>query len=128
APPPSKPVLASIPTACGTSIKVTINGTSTNHSEFFDPGTGYTKRLKVSVSGPAAVTVASVTFVNPTQVTANLTFTASGSYTLKVTNADGQSATSSAFTVSCPAIAIGAPPVSSATDKVISGSGEVSKT
>jgi hypothetical protein len=128
APPPSKPVLASIPTACGTSIKVTINGTSTNHSEFFDPGTGYTKRLKVSVSGPAAVTVASVTFVNPTQVTANLTFTASGSYTLKVTNPDGQSATSSAFTVSCPAIAIGAPAVSSATDKAIPGSAEVSKT
>jgi len=123
APPPSKPVLASIPTSCGTSTKVTINGTSTNHSEFFDPGTGYTKRLTVSVSGPAAVSVASVAFINPTQVTAFLTFTTSGTYTLKITNPDGQSATSSAFTVNCPAIAISAQAVSS-----ISGAGDVTKT
>src|SRR5438045_4373593 len=37
APPPATPALASIP-ACGATTTITINGTSTNNSEFFDPG------------------------------------------------------------------------------------------
>ncbi len=94
APAPATPSLASVPT-CGTSA-VTINGTSVNNSEFFDPGTGYTSHLNVTVSGPSTITVSNVAFVNPTQITA--TFGASllntGTYTLTVTNPDGQSRSS----------------------------------
>jgi len=99
APRPATPTLAAIP-SCGTAT-VTINGTSSNHSEFFDPGAGYSKRLRVTVTGPAAVTVSNVIFVNPTKLTANLTFTTGGSYTLIVINPDGQFTKSAPFTVSC---------------------------
>ena len=90
APPPAKPSLASTP-ACGTST-VTVNGTSTNHSEFFEPGSSYTKHLTVSVSGPSNVTVTNVTFVSPIQITAtfNLTGAVIGTYKVYVTNPDGQ--------------------------------------
>lgn len=105
APPPSTPVLAAIP-ACGTTSTVTINGTSVNSSEFFDPGSdaggpGFS-HLNVIVSGSPAITVSNIVFVSPTQVQANLSVpaNASGTYTLTVTNPDGQSA-SSTFNLNC---------------------------
>lgn len=90
APPPAHPSLASTP-PCGTS-SVTIYGTSTNHSEFFEPGISYSKHLAVNVSGPSVITVSNVVFVSPTQITAtfNLSGAVAGSYKVYVTNPDGQ--------------------------------------
>ncbi len=97
APAPASPSLAATP-PCGIST-VTINGSSVNNSGFFDPGTdaggpGF-NRLQVTVSGPSVVTVSSVTFVNPLQITASFNIpsgAASGTYTVTVTNPDGQTA------------------------------------
>ena len=106
APPPATPVLSATP-ACGSTTAITINGTSVNNSEFFDPGAdaggpGFT-RLKVDVSGPSAITISNVVFVNPTQVTASFTVPAnavSGTYTVTVTNPDGQTSTTT-FNLNC---------------------------
>jgi hypothetical protein len=110
APPPTTPVLTSTPT-CGAITTITINGTSTNNSEFFDPGAdaggpGF-NRLKVDASGPSPITVTNVVFVNPTQITANFNVPANavtGTYTVTVTNPDSQTSTTT-FALSC------APPV-----------------
>ena len=105
APPPAKPSLASTPT-CGTST-ITINGTSTNHSEFFEPGSSYTKHIKVSVTGPSTVTVSNIVFIKPTQITAVFKIAggaSAGTYTVTVTNPDGQKATTTFNLVNtCPA-------------------------
>ena len=61
----------------------------------FDPGAGYPDRLSASVSG-TGVTVNSITYVSPTQVSISLSATAAaatGSRTITVTNPDGQTAT-----------------------------------
>ena len=91
APAPATPTLASI-NNCATGT-ITINGTSTNNSEFFDPGTGYSNRLNLKVTGPSTVAVSNITFVNPTQITAsfNTTGAVAGTYTLTVINPDAQS-------------------------------------
>lgn len=102
APPPATPALAAV-VACGTST-VTINGTSTNNSEFFDPGPGYQNRLQVTVTGGSPVSVTNIVFVNPTQITAtfNTTGASSGSYTVNIINPDGQSAsTTFSLTSNC---------------------------
>ena len=105
APPPATPVIdgTTLPT-CGTTTTVTINGTSTNHSEFFDPGAGYTKRITISVNGPSGVTVANVIFVNPLQIKADFTVPANasnGTTIVTITNPDGQSATTSFTLTGC---------------------------
>ncbi len=110
APAPATPSVGNITSTCGVSTTVTITGTSTNNSEFFDPGTGYAKHIGVSV-GPGTATVGAITFINPTQIAADITFTASGNYTVTVTNPDGQSATSSTFSVTCNAPVTNAAPV-----------------
>ncbi|MBA2248804.1 MAG: fibronectin type III domain-containing protein [Chitinophagaceae bacterium] len=114
APLPATPALAAIP-ACGATTNVTINGTSTLNSEFFDPGAdaggpGF-NHLTVTVSGPSAVTVSNVVFVNPLQLTANFTVpagAASGTYTVTVTNPDGQTS-STTFDLNCTPAACGNP-------------------
>ena len=80
---------------------VTITGTSVGGSEFFDPGPdsggpGFANRISATVSG-SGVTVNNVTFTDPTHITVNLTISssASGSYSVTVTNPDGQQATGS---------------------------------
>ncbi|HUS00991.1 MAG TPA: fibronectin type III domain-containing protein, partial [Chitinophagaceae bacterium] len=105
APPPATPVLASIP-ACGSTTTVTINGTSINMSEFFDPGPGYDKHINVSVSGASTIGVSNIVFVNPTQITAQFNVPAdavSGTYTLTVTNPDGQTSTTTFSLICVPA-------------------------
>jgi hypothetical protein len=98
APPPATPASASSNVAAGqTSTSVTITGTSTSGSGFFDPGTGFTKRIAATVGG--GVTVNSVTYVDPTHVTLELNTTAasSGGQDVTITNPDGQSASGSAI-------------------------------
>jgi hypothetical protein len=78
-------------------INVTVNGTSTNGSGFFDPGNdpggpGFQNHISASIPG---VTVNSVTFNSPTEVTLNITIgnVTAGSYNITITNPDGQSST-----------------------------------
>jgi len=73
---------------------VTVEGTSDNHSGFFDPGSdaggpGY-NRLAVKSSG--GITVANVKFESPTKITFTLNTNKrpAGKYTLIITNPDGQ--------------------------------------
>jgi len=95
APPPATPVSASPPSVANnqSGVAMTITGTSTSGSGFFDPGSGFANRIAASVTG--GVTVNSVTYTSPTSITLNLNTTgvAPGSYNLTVTNPDGQSAT-----------------------------------
>ena len=110
APLPATPVLASVP-ACGTTTTVTINGTSTNLSEFFDPGPGYDKHINVSVTGASNIAVSNIVFINPTQITADFTVPSdavSGTYSLTVTNPDGQTS-STTFSLSCAPATCAAP-------------------
>jgi len=101
APPP--PPTASLNTlssvGCATSVNVSIVASSTpNCSGFFDPGTdaggpGYANHLSASASG--GITVNSATFVDATHVTLNLNTSSAtnGTYTLTITNPDGQTTT-----------------------------------
>src|SRR4029077_2428755 len=94
APAPATPSSASSTVATGLpSISVTITGTSSSGSGFFDPGTGFAKRIGASVTG--GVTVNSVTYVDPTHVTLDLNTTGAGNgnQNVTITNPDGQSAT-----------------------------------
>ncbi|HKW30065.1 MAG TPA: putative Ig domain-containing protein, partial [Verrucomicrobiae bacterium] len=64
---------------------------------FFDPGTSFPNHISASVNG-GGVTVNSVTYNNPTNITATLTIAANaapGARTITVINPDSQSATSS---------------------------------
>ncbi len=99
APPPATPSLATKP--CYGTTTVTINGTSTNNSEFLDPGSDAPlpavqySHVRVFVS-PNNITVSNVKFVDPTHITADFTIPsgtiASTQYTVTVTNPDGQTA------------------------------------
>jgi len=94
APAPATPSSASSSVATGlSSVSVTITGTSSSGSGFFDPGTGFAKRIGASVTG--GVTVNSVTYVDSTHVTLDLNTSAAsaGSQNVTITNPDGQSAT-----------------------------------
>src|SRR5207248_5086298 len=66
APPPATLVSVnpSIVNTGAASLNITVTGSSSGGSGFFDPGPGYANRLTASVSG--GVIVNSVTFVNPT--------------------------------------------------------------
>jgi len=108
APQPPTPILTSTP-SCGTAT-ITISGISTNNSEFFDPGNdaggpGF-NRLQVFISGPGLMPITNVTFINPTQITASVTVSSTanaGTYTLTVTNPDGQSSsTAFVYAGGCP--------------------------
>jgi hypothetical protein len=95
APPPPAVLTASPPTVApgSASVNVTITGASSGGSAFFDPGTGFAHRLTASVSG--GVTVNSVTYLGPNQVTLNLNTTAAviGKSDVTITNPDGQTTT-----------------------------------
>ena len=93
APPPATPVRATPSTVKRqtTPINVTITGTSSGGSAFYDPGSGFECRLKAVVSG--GVRVNSVRYVNPTTVVLNITTSAAtvGLKTVTITNPDCQS-------------------------------------
>ena len=96
APPPATPAScspASIVTG-QTSVSVTLTGTQVSGSGFYDPGSGFANRFAAAVSG--GVTVASVTYNNPTSVTLvlNTAAASTGAKTITVTNPDGQALTS----------------------------------
>lgn len=93
APPPAT-VSSLTPNALnqGATSNITVNGTSTNSSGWFDTEAGM-NRLQAAFSG-TGVTVNSVTFTNPTQITLNVTVAAgatTGARNLTITNPDGQS-------------------------------------
>jgi hypothetical protein len=94
APLPATPTSASSSVAAGqSSATVTITGTSASGSGFFDPGAGFAKRIRATVTG--GVTVNSVTYIDPTHVTLDLNTTAASnsSQNVTITNPDGQNAT-----------------------------------
>jgi hypothetical protein len=73
-------------------VSLTVTGTG-----LFDPGATYPNHLTATFSG-SGITVNSVTFVNPTQATVNISVAgnaAAGPRTLTMTNPDGQSASTS---------------------------------
>jgi hypothetical protein len=97
APPPATPVTASpssIPKGVP-SVSISITGGSASGSAFFDPGAGFPSRLAASVNG--GVTVNSVTFVDPTHVTLNVSTVGAtaGARDVSVINPDGQQSTGS---------------------------------
>lgn len=83
-------------TAGATNASVIVNGTSANGSGFFDPGATFTNHITATISG-TGVTVNSVVYNSPTQITLNVTIAsgaAAGQRTLTVTNPDGQAVVS----------------------------------
>ncbi|HMQ69594.1 MAG TPA: hypothetical protein PKA90_11705 [Ignavibacteria bacterium] len=100
APPPATPSASDITNiAAGqSSVNIVITGTSVSGSEFFDPGAdaggpGYANHIAASISG--SVTVNSISFDSPTQVTLNISTVGSpvGSKNITITNPDGQQTT-----------------------------------
>jgi hypothetical protein len=97
APPPASPSSATPSTVAGglASAMVTITGTSSSGSGFFDPGIGYPNRIQASISG-GDVTVNAITYNGPTSVTLDIS-TVGAAFTprtVTITNPDGQAATS----------------------------------
>jgi hypothetical protein len=99
APPPATPSSSNITNIITglPSVNIVITGTSVSGSEFFDPGAdaggpGFANRISASIPG---VTVNSVTFNSPTQVTLNISTVGAtvGLKNITVTNPDGQFAT-----------------------------------
>jgi hypothetical protein len=101
APPPATPAVAG-PTSVATgepSVNVTITGTKVSGSGFYDPGSnlggGAVPFSHIHASVTGGVTVNSVTFNSPTQITLNLSTVgaAAGAQSVTVTNPDGQART-----------------------------------
>jgi hypothetical protein len=92
----------------GDTLNITVTGTSSAGTAFYDPGTGFPNRLAASLG--AGITVNSVTFTNGTSITLNVTVAggaAAGARTLTVTNPDGQvSSLANAFTVNSGSITL----------------------
>lgn len=103
APPPAA-IATLVPNAIdqGQTLNITVNGTSSAGSGFFDPDSSYPNHIAALFSG-SGVTVNSINFVSPTQIVLNVTASssaASGARDLTVTNPDGQSTVkTSALTV-----------------------------
>lgn len=101
APPPATPSStspSSIP--IGSSVAVTLTGTSSSGSGFFDPGSGFVNRIGVAIDG--GVVVNSVTYVNPTTLTLNVNTTGAvfnSTRLVTVTNPDGQISSATIFAV-----------------------------
>jgi hypothetical protein len=111
APPPATPSSVVTGEAVTTQVPqgrpayfVTINGTAISGSGFYDPGANLAppalpfNHLNVTINGVGAPTVnaGSITFLSPTQlrIRINTVGAAMGSYTITVTNPDGQAVTS----------------------------------
>lgn len=105
APPPATPTSPGT-IGCGTLLAgirttaVTLNGTSSSNSGFYDPGTGYSNRLAVTTTGSGA-SISSLVFNSPTQLQFNVVWPvalAGTTQTLTITNPDCQS-TSTTYTL-----------------------------
>ncbi len=116
APPPATPVSCSPSSVAqgATNVNVVVTGSSISGSGFFDPFAYYTNHISAVVAG-TGVTVNSITYNSPTQVTLNVTVSgsaATGARVVTVNNPDGQSAASAGgiLTVTsggqCPTITI----------------------
>jgi hypothetical protein len=101
APPPATPVNISPPTVpIRASIDVTLTGTQSDGSGFYDPGPGFLNRLSVSISGGVAVNA--VTYINPTTLTLNVNTTGAvqnSTQTVTVINPDGQTSSAAMFII-----------------------------
>ena len=95
APPPASVVSLSPNTVAqnASNVAITVSGSSSNGSGFFDPGAGFARRLAASLSG-SGITVTGVNFISPTSLglTVSAAGAALGARTLTVTNPDGQTA------------------------------------
>ena len=115
APPPASPA-SCVPAALNqgvASVNVTLTGTSTGDSGFFDPGPGFSNRIAAAVSG-TGVTVNSIIYNNPTTLTLNLSVAGNapaGVRTVTVTNPDGQSVASSSGILTINSVVSNTPPV-----------------
>ena len=124
APPPATPTSVVTAEAVPTQVPkgrtnyfVTVNGTAVSGSGFYDPGANLAppalpfNHLNVTINGAGAPTVnaGTVAFISPTQLTMRINTVAAtvGSYTITVTNPDGQAMTSAAalLTVTGPTAA-----------------------
>jgi hypothetical protein len=96
--------LPALPTNCSpstvtqavSSVSVVVKGSSSNGTGFFDPGPTFPNHLAATING-GGITINSVTYNNPTNITLGLTVAANaatGARTVTITNPDGQSATS----------------------------------
>src|SRR5207244_1186932 len=99
APPPATPASAS-PSSIArgvASTDVTITGTASAGSAFFDPGAGFPRRLSAAVSGGGVVN--SATFVNPTTVTINISTVGAspGQKDVTIVNPDTQARTATSL-------------------------------
>lgn len=82
--------------AGSSSVNVVVTGQVNSGSGFFDPGVGFAKHIAATVSS-GDVTVNSVTYNNPTNITLNISVSPTatvGTRFITVTNPDGQSVTS----------------------------------
>jgi hypothetical protein len=73
--------------------KIFITSTENSCKGFFDPGSGYDKRLKAQILGPNNVAVKNIMFTDPNNLvlTVNATQLVPGNYIVVVTNPDEQS-------------------------------------
>ena len=99
APPPALPTNCNPATLTQgvANASVVIKGSTANGAGFFEPGTSFSNHLGLRING-GGVTVNSLSYNNPSNITALLTIAANaaaGSRTITVTNPDGQTATSS---------------------------------
>lgn len=101
-PPPATPASTDHPTVNYgvSSINVVVTGTSVSGSGFFDPGTDLPAPARpfshISASVTGGVTVNSITYNSPTQVTLNISTVGAnvgGPQDITITNPDGQSKT-----------------------------------
>jgi hypothetical protein len=100
APPPAIPSGASPDSVLrgASHVIVSITGTTTNGSGFYDPGSGFPRRISASVDG-GGVTVNSITFTDSTHMSMDISVDSGAaltSRTITVMNPDSQSATSAA--------------------------------
>ena len=98
APPPATPSAVSpstIPPGQA-SVLINVTGQQISGSGFYDPGSGYAKRLAASIAG---VTINGVTFNGPTSLTLDVSTVgaAAGSRNVTIINPDGQMATGTAI-------------------------------
>jgi IPT/TIG domain len=129
APPPATPTSAN-PTSVAvgqSSLNVTITGSQVGGSGFYDPGSNLGggavpfSHIAASVSG--GVSVNSVTFVNPTHVTLNISTVGAtaGAQSVTITNPDGQTRTGNGIlTVGASA---GSPTISSVSPNTLGQNG-----